>query len=219
MRFGKMIFGFVLIAIGIFFAKLSGLGLSPWDLMNDGVANALHITLGQASILVGIAFLIFDFILHERLGYGTVLNILLVGTFYDILVMINDKLGLFSYCSGLSVTSVTYALVGIPFLCLGVCLYIIPCLGAGPRDSVMIGLARRLPISVGTCRIFLEAAAVIIGWLLGGAIGLGTLMAVLLNGPVMQFFFKILKFDAKKSQNQSFAEVNTIILTAVRGKK
>ena len=58
MRFGKMIFGFVLIAIGIFFAKYSGLGLSPWDLMNDGVANALNITLGQASIVVGIAFLV-----------------------------------------------------------------------------------------------------------------------------------------------------------------
>jgi len=219
MRFGKMIFGFILIAIGIFFAKYSGLGLSPWDVMNDGVANALNITLGQSSILVGIAFLVFDFIMHERLGYGTVLNILLVGTFYDILVLINDKLGLFSMCSGISVQSVIYVLIGIPFLCLGICLYIIPCLGAGPRDSVMIGLARRLPISVGTCRIFLEAAAVLIGWLLGGAIGLGTLMAVLFNGPVMQFFFKVLKFDAKKSQNQSFKEVNAIVLDFLQARK
>jgi uncharacterized membrane protein YczE len=165
-RAPRLIVGLTIIAVGVALMVQAGLGLSPYEVLNQGLAERTPMTIGQASIAIGLLVLLAWFPLRQRPGIGTIANILGVGLMLDawlLVVPAPATLALRSLWLGLGVV-----LVG-----LGIGLYLSAGLGAGPRDGVMTGLAA-LGFPVWAVRLGLEASSLLLGWWLGGTVGVGT---------------------------------------------
>lgn len=216
LRFVRLLAGLFVMSVGIAMSYQSGLGLSPWDVLNDGASAVLPITFGQASIVIGLLILLIDVLLHERVGFGTFINILIVGMIVDLIVWTN-VIPSYRAVAGLGQI--------VPRLCLcvlslipsayGMYLYMSARLGSGPRDGLMCAVTRRCTkIPVGAVRIALEGMALLVGWLLGGRVGLGTIILVFGNGPVMQTIFRLCKFEVKDLHNETIPETVAAIRAA-----
>ena len=167
----------------------SELGLSPWDVLNQGVAEHTPLSFGMANVVVGLLVLGLGWGLGGRPGVGTVANAILVGTFIQGLTAIDAVAKLAD--DGLSVR--------IPLLVAGIWLigpasafYIGADLGAGPRDTLMLVGARRTGFRIGIVRATLEVTALAIGIVLGGTFGVGTVLFAFLVGPVVETSFALL---------------------------
>jgi len=165
-RSPRLVVGLVIIAIGVALMVQARLGLSPYEVLNQGLAERTSLTIGQASIAVGLLVLLAWFPLRQRPGIGTVANIIGTGLMLDAWLLVipaPDGMLLRLLWLGSGVL-----LVGV-----GIGLYLGAGLGAGPRDGVMTGLAAR-GFPVWLVRLVLEASALLLGWWLGGTVGLGT---------------------------------------------
>lgn len=215
LRFVRLLAGLFIMSVGITMAYQSGLGLSPWDVLNDGVSMVLPITFGQASIIIGLVILVVDVLLKERVGFGTFINILIVGAIVDLIVWTNlipsyraiEGLGQITPRVVLCILSLIPSSFGMYF-------YMSARLGSGPRDGLMCALTRRGgKLSVGAIRVVLEGLALVLGWLLGGRVGIGTVVLVFCSGPGMQLIFKLCKFDIKDLHNETIPETVAAIHT------
>lgn len=200
-RLIKLIFGLFLHGLGIVMQIQANIGYAPWDVLHTGLATTIGVTIGQASIAVGLALLLVNSILKEPLGLGTVLNMLLVGIFVDLILMT----GLIPQMDHL-ISGIALLIIGLVVLAFGVYFYIGSGFGAGPRDTLMVALNRRLRIPVGLARTSIEMTALVIGWLMGGMVGIGTIMAVFLIGLILQVLFDWLRFDPKQIQHEKLAD-------------
>jgi len=167
----------------------SKLGLSPWDVLNQGLSKHTPLSFGMANIAVSLVVLCIGWSLGGRPGIGTVANAVLVGAFIQVLTEI-DALTNLSH-DGLTVR--------IPLLVLGIALigpasafYIGADLGAGPRDTLMLVGARRTGVRIGIVRATLELAALAVGIALSGTFGVGTVLFALLVGPIVETSFAVL---------------------------
>jgi uncharacterized membrane protein YczE len=170
------LFGFAL-GIALFFH--SQLGTGPWDVLHGGLSNSTGLPVGLIINIVGLVVLPLWIPLKVRIGLGTVLNALLIGVFLDILKpRMHDASALW--------LQLTLAVLGVLVIGIGSGFYIGAGLGAGPRDGIMVGLAR-LGLSVRAARTLVEAVTLAVGWLLGGKIGVGTIIFLLGIGPIVQW--------------------------------
>ena len=201
----RLMAGLFLISLATVMTCQAGLGIAPWDVLHQGISKILPISMGQASIVLGLLILAADVLARERIGVGTVLNLVFVGLFMDAINLVNSHVPLIPEAETL-LGGFILLLLSFPFMSFGMYLYMAPRLGAGPRDSMMVALKRRLPVSVGLCRLGMEAVALLIGWMLGGTVGIGTVLLVLCNGPAMQLCFKILHFNVTEKPNESLGE-------------
>jgi uncharacterized membrane protein YczE len=167
----------------------SKLGLSPWDVLNQGIARHSPLSFGMANVAVALLLLALAWSLGGKPGIGTVANAVLIGSFIQALTSIGAITNL--QHDGLSVR--------IPLLALGIWLigpasafYICADLGAGPRDTLMLVGARRTRFRVRVVRGALELAALVTGIVLGGTFGVGTVLFALLVGPVVESSFALL---------------------------
>ena len=167
----------------------SGLGLSPWDVLNQGIAEHTVASFGTANILVGLAVMAFAWALGARIGLGTVANAVGIGLVVDALLAVDalDELSEWPLAG-----RVVLLLAGIALIGVGSTLYIGAAFGAGPRDSLMLVGAERTRQRVGVVRAALELSALAIGWALGGTVGIGTLAFALLIGPSIEASFALL---------------------------
>ena len=184
-RWAKLFAGLALVGIGIAFTKQANLGLGPWDVLNDGLAQVTGIQLGTASIIIGVLVMLFWIPFREKPGIGTVTNLLLIGVF------MNLALAVVRSANGLFLRSV-WLIAGLLLAGIGSVLYLGSKLGAGPRDGLMLGLSRKTGWSVRLTRTALEVGVLIAGWLLGGAVGVGTGVIALTIGPVIQFMSRVI---------------------------
>lgn len=206
--------GFFVLALASVFMKQANIGLGPWDALHDGISKQTPLAYGQASIAVGLAIVAVDFLCKERLGFGTLLNILVIGTFVDLLLSAKWIPRL----SGALLPGLIYGTIGLTLSSIGIWLYISAAMGAGPRDSLMVILARRTGKTPGACRACVEALALLAGWMLGGQVGLGTVIFTLMGGPVMQLVFRLVKFDVKAVHHQTFSETIRFASQSFRSK-
>lgn len=172
-----------LVVCGLGFAAMieSGLGLGPWEVLHQGISTLTGIPIGTVGILVGLAVLGAWIPLRQRLGVGTLLNVVTIGIVIDLtMAAVPDLVG----------TAMRWAFLlgGILLVGIGGGLYIGAGLGPGPRDGLMTGIAGRGWLSIRTARTLLEVAALTGGWLLGGTVGVGTLLFAVGIGPLVQFF-------------------------------
>lgn len=195
-RFVTLLAGLFCFSAGIVLTLRSGLGLGPWDVLHQGLARHLPMSFGVASILVGFVVLVSAWALGQRPGIGTVLNMLLVGAFIDLInwTGIVPSFGDRHWAIRLLVDMIGVALVG-----LGSAWYIKAQLGAGPRDGLMLVLARQLGGRVGAARAALELSVLVVGYLLGGAVGIGTLVFALGAGPAVGLSFRLLRVPAARA--------------------
>jgi uncharacterized membrane protein YczE len=188
-RFASLVFGLFLFAVGIVALLESKLGLSPWDVLNQGLAKHSPLTFGLANIAVGLVVLVVAWVLGAPPGLGTVANAVLIGLFIEALTRIGPVESLAD--APLAVRAVLLP-VGIALMGVGSAFYIGANYGAGPRDSLMLVLAGRTRRRIGLVRAALEASALVVGFALGGTVGIGTLAFALLIGPSVEASFGLL---------------------------
>ena len=185
----SLVFGLFLCALGIVAFLEAELGLPPWDVLHQGVADRTPLSFGAANVLVSLAVLAAAWRLGARLGPGTVANAVLIGTFVQLLGYVDWITSLSD--AGLGVRAPLVA-TGVALFGVGSAFYISPLLGAGPRDSLMLVGSERTRARVGVVRTLLEASALAAGVVLGGTVGIGTLAFVLLIGPAVEGSFWLL---------------------------
>lgn len=193
----KLMIAFFLCAMGIVLTINVKLGLAPWDVFHSGVSKVINITMGQANIAVGIVVIIINMILGEKLGWATLLNVVAVGIFIDIL-MFNNLIPLFEGLA-LRIIMMIFGLILIGF---GTYLYLSVGWGAGPRDGLMVAVSKKTKKPVGLIRSSIELIALTIGYILGGTVGGGTIVTAFLIGPIIQIIFRIFKFDVNKIEHK-----------------
>ncbi|MFC5219373.1 YczE/YyaS/YitT family protein [Streptomyces coerulescens] len=162
----------------------AGLGLEPWNVLHQGLAELTGLTIGVVSIIVGAAVLLLWIPLRQRPGLGTVSNVFVVG------IAMDGALALLPEAHGLAVR-IPLLLAGVVLNGAATGLYIAARFGPGPRDGLMTGLHRRTGRSIRLMRTAIEIAVVVTGFALGGTVGVGTLLYALSIGPLAQLFLRL----------------------------
>jgi uncharacterized membrane protein YczE len=183
-RLPGLLVGLVLFGAGIAVMAASGLGLGPWEAFHQGISIRTGIPLGTVSILVGIPVLALWWPLGERPGIGTILNIALIGTATNVVLPLLPA-------PAEPVPQLAMSVAGVLTIGLGSGLYLAADLGPGPRDGLMTGLHHRFGWSIRRARTGVEVVVLVAGFLLGGTIGLGTILFAFGIGPVVQAFLRI----------------------------
>ena len=181
-RLPQVVLGLWLFGIGIAMMVAADLGVPPWDVFHQGVANSLGVSLGTVIIVTGVVIVLAFVPLKERIGLGTILNAVLIGISVDVTL---------SWLEQPDALWVRIALcaAGPPVVGLASGLYLAGGLGPGPRDGLMTGIGRR-GFTIWKVRTCIELTVMVLGVLLGGAIGVGTAWFALGIGPFVQFFLR-----------------------------
>jgi uncharacterized membrane protein YczE len=187
-RVTQLMVGLVLFGVGIGLMLQSGLGVPPWDVLHQGLATRMGLTVGVWSIIVSGIVLVGWLPLREPYGIGTILNAIVIGVVIDLSVLVIPR-------PESLVARVVLLAGGILLIGFASGLYIGANLGPGPRDGLMTGIARRGP-SIRLTRTVIEVAALASGWLLGGTFGIGTVAFAVFIGPIVQFFLPRWEVDA-----------------------
>lgn len=178
-RYALLLTGLFLYGLSLRMMLDARVGVAPWEVLHVGVTHHLPLSVGLVSILVGLLIVTFTALhLRERIGTGTLLNVLLIGVFLDVLAPLIPN------PSELLCRWVQF-LLGVGLLGFATGAYVAAGLGAGPRDGLTLGLNRVYGWPVPTVRTVVELVVLLVGWLLGGPIGLGTLVFALTVGPAM----------------------------------
>ncbi|SDJ86401.1 YczE/YyaS/YitT family protein [Streptomyces indicus] len=176
----------------------SGLGLEPWNVLHEGLAERTGLTIGVVSIIVGAAVLLLWIPLKQRPGLGTVSNVFVVGLAMDgTLALVPDAHGwplrVLALVGGILLNGVATGL------------YISARFGPGPRDGLMTGLNQATGWSIRLARTCIEIAVVATGFLLGGTVGVGTVLYALAIGPLAQFFLRFFAIPGVESGSRVVA--------------
>ncbi len=197
--------------LGVFMTFHAGLGAGPWDVLNLGLSKTLGILYGTASISVSLLILLIDIILKEPIGIAMFIDAFVVGKAVDF----------FEYTGVIPVPEtmvgkVVMIVIGLVIMGYTQYLYMMAALGCGPRDTLLVGLKKRTKhIPIGVVSILILSTATLIGYLLGGPVGIGTLLCAFCSGPVMQFAFTTVKFDATGIRHQRLSESKNILLKRI----
>jgi uncharacterized membrane protein YczE len=179
-RLPRLLLGLVLFGLGIAFMVRSNLGLPPWDVLHQGISERIGIGIGTVGIITGVAVLLLWIPIRQRIGVGTVANAIVVG------LVVNAALDAIEPPESL-VVRIGFLTVGMFLFGPGSGLYLGAGLGPGPRDGLMTGLARR-GWSLRIVRTGIELTVLVVGFLLGGTVGIGTLAFAALVGPNVHLF-------------------------------
>ena len=185
-----LIFGLTLFGLGEALLIVSNLGVTPWTVFAEGVAKNFNFTIGLATFLVSISILILWIPLKQKIGIGTVSNAVIIAVTIDLFVY------LLPYSSNI-VLSIFEMIFGILLVGVGSGIYLITNLGPGTRDGLMKGISENFKKPIYIIRLSIEITVVILGWLLGGTVGLGTLMFAILIGPIISISLVIIKSTDK----------------------
>lgn len=175
LRTGVLFFGLFIFGLGDSLLIQSNIGNAPWSVLAQGISNRLDITMGWSTFGISSLVLLLWIPLKERPGFGTLSNIIIIAAAIQVGVTVFPQQD--SYLLG-----IVYCLIGIGMVGAGSALYITCGLGPGPRDGLMTALHHRSGIRIGRVRLAIEGSVLILGWALGGTVGLGTLLFATLIG-------------------------------------
>lgn len=199
-RLLQLFIGLVLYGASMALMLRAALGLDPWDVFHQGLATQADLSIGKVVNLVGLAVLLLWIPLKQRPGIGTVANVILIGTAMDLTLSVLPAMeGLALQVAALLFSVVANGIAGA--------LYIGAGLGPGPRDGLMTGLARRTGWSLRLVRTGIELTVLGFGWLLGGTVGVGTLLYAFTIGPLVQIFLPMFTIPDPKSNTQETTPV------------
>lgn len=199
--FSKILFAYFIAAIGIVMTINSNLGLSPWDVLHQGISKVSKISIGQASIGIGLVVVFASLFLGVKIGIATILNVLMIGYFIDLIIFSN-----FIPISPNIKFGILMMLAGILLLAFATYLYLSCGMGCGPRDGLMVALTKKSKLQVGMIRGLMEFTVMTIGYFLGGFVGLGTLITAIGVAYFIRMIFKIFKYDVKDTEHLSIKD-------------
>jgi hypothetical protein len=185
-----LVAGLFLYALGIVCLYRSNFGLGPWDVLHQGISFHTPLSFGLAGIVVGAVLILGCLCFKVYPGVGTICNMFLIGIFEDMLLHID---GLQHIGQAFWVWRLLLNIAGVMIVGLGTALYIAPRLGAGPRDGLMLRLHELTKLRVSIVRGGIEVSVFIIGFLLGGTVGIGTLIFAFGVGPALEVSFSLCK--------------------------
>jgi uncharacterized membrane protein YczE len=189
-------FGFALFGLSIAMMIRSNLGTTPWAVLEVALSQLTNIRPGRMSIIVGFVVLLGALALREKIGWGTLTNILFIGLWEDMFLSyiapVHDELILQSAMLFAAILIMGFASA----------IYIGVDAGAGPRDSLMLALHRTTRLSIRVARAIIEVTVVLVGWWQGGPLGFGTVIFAVLIGPAVQWAFKLLKVQTHKPETE-----------------
>ncbi len=187
---------------GVYLTIQANLGAGPWDVLSLGVSKTLGILYGNASIAISVTILVIDILLKEPIGIAMFIDAVVVGKAVDFFNYINAVPKRDSLAGG-----ILTMVIGLFIMAYTQYTYMIASLGCGPRDTLLVGLSKRLrKFPIGAVSIGLLALATLIGWLLGGPVGIGTLICAFATGPIMQMAFQSVRFDATTIKHQRLGD-------------
>ena len=200
LRFVILFIGFVLVGFGVALMVSANIGLSPYEVLHHGLSKTFNIGIGVASIWASVVIIILATFFKIYPGLGTILNAAIIG------IMVDSIIPLFEPIENNLTLSIIYVVIGAIVLALGSALYLASRFGAGPRDSFIVGIMQKYQVDTKFVRPVVEAVSLIIGVILGGQIGIGTIIILLITGYFIDIFFKLIKFDAKKEHQMNLME-------------
>jgi len=201
LRLLRLFFGLFLYAVGIVLTMKANIGYASWEVFHAGLSTVFGIQIGTISIMVGLAICVICIALGEKLGLGTLCNMIFIGLFMNLLLGLEVFPNLSNFYLG-----IVQMIGGLFVIAIASFYYISSGFGAGPRDSLMVVLTKKTQLSVGVCRSGLEIVVVIIGALLGGSFGIGTILAAFIIGFCIQITFKMFRFDPTTIVHENFTD-------------
>ena len=207
----RLMVGYFLYGFGIVLTVNAHQGLGHWSVLDQGLSLQLNITMGTATQIVGIVILVLDWIFSERVGWGTIGNVIFIGTFLD-LIMLNQWIPIPENII------ISYAMIvaGMVVIAVATYIYLGAQMGAGPRDGLMIALTKHTSLSVVLIRNILEAIVLAVGYLMGGSIGFGTLIMVFVFGRFIQLTFRLFKFDVRQISHHTIDQDFAVIFNRLK---
>jgi uncharacterized membrane protein YczE len=201
-RLVQLYIGLILYGVSAAMQVRAGLGLDPWDVLHQGLATRLDRQIGTVSILVGAVVLLGWIPLRQRPGVGTVSNVVVLG------LAMNATLFLLPAQHGYP-TRIAVLLSAIVLCGVATGMYISAGLGPGPRDGLMTGIPRRTGVSIRLTRTLIEVTVLGTGWLLGGSVGVGTVLYAVLIGPLAQVFLRVFRIDGLITESYNVVSQDT----------
>ena len=195
-------FGLAVYGAGNYLMIQAAIGVSPWDVLALALAERLPVSYGVIVMTIGFIILGIDLLLGEPIGIGMVLDVLIVGNFTDLLfasALVPEQT---SWLSGL-----LCMFVGLILVAFSQWIYMSAGLGCGPRDGLFVALGKRIPrIPIGAVQFGILAVVLLIGWLLGGPVGVGTLISVFGLGAALQAVFTLVHFEPRSVTHESILQ-------------
>ncbi len=206
-EWGKIVAGLFVFAFGVHLTIFANIGLAPWDCLGMGISYHTPLNYGLSMTLMAAAILGIDLLMKERIGFGTIIDALLTGNFVQLFNSVNPLPLNSSLWAGILIM-----LAGFVFMALGMALYMKSEQGCGPRDSLLVGLGKRMPkLPIGLVEILLWAAVLLAGWLLGGPVGIGTVISTFGAGIVMQIVYHAIRFEPRELKHRDVREIAKIL--------
>ena len=195
-------FGLAVNGCGLYLMLQASIGLAPWDVLALSISMHLPLSYGSVVMLIGFLLIGVNLLLGEPIGIGMVLDALIVGSVADMLAQLALIPAQTTLLSG-----VLCMLLGLVLVAVSQWIYMSAALGCGPRDALFVALGKRLPrVPIGVVQFMLLALVLAAGWLLGGPVGIGTLMAVFGLGAIMQGVFALVRFDPRGITHESILQ-------------
>ncbi|MCR5716674.1 MAG: hypothetical protein K6G23_07515 [Lachnospiraceae bacterium] len=193
---------------GVYLTIQANIGAGPWDVLNLGLSHSLGILYGTASVAVSYSILGIDILLKEPIGIAMFIDAFVVGKSVDLF----NHLNLVPACDSVK-TGIPVMIIGLIIMAYTQFMYMSASLGCGPRDTLLVALVKRAGrIPLGAVSIALLSLATLIGYLLGGPVGIGTLICAFGTGPIMQMAFGSVHFDAAHVHHQRLQESLRVVM-------
>lgn len=201
-QFLKILLGLSIYSFGVYLTIYANIGLAPWDSLAVGISRHVPLNYGGTMVAISLTAVILQLLLRESIGFATLFDALLTGNLTQLLCDISPYPENHSLWFGIA-----YMLFGFLFIALGMYVYMKVEQGCGPKDGLLIAIGKRLPkIPIGVVEILLFAFVTLIGWLLGGNVGIGTVISTFGAGAVMHLFYSIIHFEPRELKHKSIAE-------------
>ena len=210
----KIVFGWFQIVVGLFIFSFgvhltifANIGLAPWDCLGMGISYHTPLNYGISMTLIALCVLGVDLLLKEKIGFGTIIDALLTGNFVQFFNNVNP----FPLNDNLWI-GILIMLAGFVFMALGMAVYMKSEQCCGPRDALLVGLGKRMPkVPIGIVEVILWGVVLAIGWLLGGPVGIGTLISTFGAGLMMQLVYMVIRFEPRELKHKGVIEVSKML--------
>ena len=210
----KIVFGWFQIVVGLFIFSFgvhltifANIGLAPWDCLGMGISYHTPLNYGISMTLIALCVLGVDLLFKEKIGFGTIIDALLTGNFVQFFNNVNP----FPLNDNLWI-GILIMLAGFVFMALGMAVYMKSEQCCGPRDALLVGLGKRMPkVPIGIVEVILWAVVLAIGWLLGGPVGIGTLISTFGAGLMMQLVYMVIRFEPRELKHKGVIEVSKML--------
>ena len=199
----RIVLGLLFFALGVHLTIFANIGLAPWDCFGMGISYHTPLNYGLSMTVMGLVILAIDVFMGERIGFGTIFDALLTGNFVQLFNDLNPLPPNENVALG-----VILMVAGFVIMAIGMRAYMMAAQCCGPRDSLFVGIGRRFPsVPIGVFQGGVLALALLAGWLLGGKVGVGTLISTFCTGVVTQLVYDAIRFEPRDIVHRDVVQV------------